>query len=419
MRPGFRPLRNEKPRTMKTFSLIFIGLWMCLTATGQNWITQVPGTGSDYFYSVSFLSGSDGYAVGYDISDNQAVIAHTINGGAGWTIERPGPLAVLRSVCTPDSNVTYAVGTNGTILKRTGAGGWISQYQGPPTYYFTSCYFVDDWHGYVVGKDNVVLKTTDGGLHWNNVTGGLTGSSYWSVFFTSVDTGYVVGGYTSNQGILLQTTDGGASWTSQMYSAGTCLYSVCFPEKNVGYAVGMGGTIIKTVNGGDSWLGQYSGTGKTLNSVSFPTANTGYIVANGGTLLNTIDGGATWTWENSGTLFHLHSVYFPNADTGFVAGENGIELKTMNGGGVGMQEKQKEIPLNLYPDPATDKIVIECAPFPGKAVLLVSDVNGRECIQKDITSAQLQLDISALPAGVYFVRLTGEKTVQAGKFVKQ
>jgi hypothetical protein len=38
---------------------------------------------------------------------------------------------------------------------------------------------------------------------------------------------------------------------------------------------------------------------------------------------------------------------------------------------------------------------------------------------RQITSPKTQIDISNLPNGVYFVRLTNDKTMEVGKFVKQ
>jgi hypothetical protein len=47
------------------------------------------------------------------------------------------------------------------------------------------------------------------------------------------------------------------------------------------------------------------------------------------------------------------------------------------------------------------------------------NLHGQALIIRQITEPKTILDISNLPSGFYFVRLTGERTVEVGKFVKQ
>jgi hypothetical protein len=47
------------------------------------------------------------------------------------------------------------------------------------------------------------------------------------------------------------------------------------------------------------------------------------------------------------------------------------------------------------------------------------NLNGQELISRLITEPKTIIDISTLPSGIYFVRVTGEKTVEVGKFIKQ
>ncbi len=75
--------------------------------------------------------------------------------------------------------------------------------------------------------------------------------------------------------------------------------------------------------------------------------------------------------------------------------------------------------ISLYPNPATDKITIETFPTTIKSQLLITNLNGQEIITRQITELKTQIDISNLPAGIYFVRLTSDKTVEVGKIIKQ
>jgi hypothetical protein len=75
--------------------------------------------------------------------------------------------------------------------------------------------------------------------------------------------------------------------------------------------------------------------------------------------------------------------------------------------------------INVYPNPASNKITIQTSTTPIKFELSILNINGKELISRLITESKTQIDINNLSNGVYFVRTTGEKTVQFGKFVKQ
>jgi len=85
---------------------------------------------------------------------------------------------------------------------------------------------------------------------------------------------------------------------------------------------------------------------------------------------------------------------------------------------VGINES-KELKFSLYPNPATDKITIEKSATPAKNQLSITNLNGQQLITCQVTELKTQIDISNLPSGVYFVRLTNDKTVEVGMFVKQ
>ena len=84
---------------------------------------------------------------------------------------------------------------------------------------------------------------------------------------------------------------------------------------------------------------------------------------------------------------------------------------------VGVKEQQ-ESKFSLYPNPATDKITIELSGMTQGGNLTIVDIEGQELMQQRITQPKTQMDISSLPSGVYFVRVTGERTVEVGKIIK-
>ena len=81
--------------------------------------------------------------------------------------------------------------------------------------------------------------------------------------------------------------------------------------------------------------------------------------------------------------------------------------------------KIQETRLSLYPNPATDIITIETSATQAQCQLSILNLSGQELITRQITQPKTQIDVSALPSGVYFVRLTNERTVEVGKIVKE
>ena len=75
--------------------------------------------------------------------------------------------------------------------------------------------------------------------------------------------------------------------------------------------------------------------------------------------------------------------------------------------------------FSIYPNPASDKITLETSATPTQNQLSIMNLCGQEVLTCQITQPKMQLDISTLPSGVYFVRLTNDRITEVGKFVKQ
>jgi hypothetical protein len=73
----------------------------------------------------------------------------------------------------------------------------------------------------------------------------------------------------------------------------------------------------------------------------------------------------------------------------------------------------------IIPNPANDKILIHCPWLSEKTFFRFFNSCGSGILEGEIESSETELDISALPPGVYFVRVQDEKNVQVAKFVKE
>jgi photosystem II stability/assembly factor-like uncharacterized protein len=245
--------------------------------------------------------------------------------------------------------------------------------------------FLDSLNGWIVGDNNVVLSTTNGGNTWVEnqdnslylanyygaacgefggsagcwVSGGqpasnlsvirLSGHGQWGaqiigsagylyhIFFLDDSLGWTAG----NPGLILSTKNGGLWWTQQPSPYSTSLGDIRFFNPQVGLCVGDSGLIMKSRDGGSNWrvIQSHSPSGGTLFRLFLTSDSIAYIVgdttsSNGSVILESTDRGETWTKQSisvsSGTW--LEDVYFVNDSVGWTVGANGLILHTVDGG---------------------------------------------------------------------------------------
>lgn len=76
--------------------------------------------------------------------------------------------------------------------------------------------------------------------------------------------------------------------------------------------------------------------------------------------------------------------------------------------------------VHVFPNPATNVVNISLPGVKGKSDVSMFDVNGRVVLRREVSMVNTQLDISALPAGVYIMRIkNGVREVSMTKIIKQ
>ncbi len=249
-----------------------------------------------------------------------------------WHWQNPHPQGSdLHSVQVLDANTVVAVGSFGAILRTTNSGAEWTEISDGETYAYRGLSFPDQNNGWAVGDLGVIIRTTDGGVSWSAQVSNEPFSFLSAVHFTDTQTGTTVG----SNGKILRTSDGGATWNLQTSGTTAWLYGVHFTDSQTGTVVGTGGSIRRTTDGGATWNPQTSGTTSTLNDVFFTDASTGTAVGWNGKILRTTDGGANWSSQTSGTIGMLSGVHFTGTDNGVVVGLDlaGEHIfRTTNGG---------------------------------------------------------------------------------------
>ena len=108
-------------------------------------------------------------------------------------------------------------------------------------------FFLNSRFGFIVGSDGNILRTTDGGQSWKNLSSGVA-DNLWDVCFVSEKTGFVVGEF----GRILKTENGGESWRKTATGTQETIYCIAFQNESEGWA-GTESGLRYTVDGGESW----------------------------------------------------------------------------------------------------------------------------------------------------------------------
>jgi photosystem II stability/assembly factor-like uncharacterized protein len=146
-----------------------------------------------------------------------------------------------------------AVGDYGNILRSTDGQTW-TQVASPVNVTLTAIAFADAQHGWAVGHDASILRTTDGGQTWT-VQQFRTGKDepVLNVLALDAQRAFVVGAF----GLFQYTTDGGASWNEvdapALREEGFHLNTVQRLGDGSLFVAGEMGLIGRSTDGGASW----------------------------------------------------------------------------------------------------------------------------------------------------------------------
>ena len=228
---------------------------------------------------------------------------------------------VLRGVSFPTASLGIAVGDGGLIIRSSDGGvSWQQVLSGVKTD-LKHVQFINELRGWAVGEQGIILYSEDGGLSWNKQTS-PSSADLNRLFFLDANTGWVVG----NNGTILYTNNGGTNWTQQTSGTTNHLYGLDFVDTSYGWAVGASGLVIATTDGGINW-GNQSCPSETheFYDVDFTDRYNGWIVGQGSGLCKTTNGGTSWgSWSMSGWTRDLYDIELTPGGGGLIIGAGGF-----------------------------------------------------------------------------------------------
>jgi photosystem II stability/assembly factor-like uncharacterized protein len=282
-------------------------------------------------------------------SGSNGTFLRTKDAGRTWTAATvPGAASLdFRDVEAVNANTAYLLATAGKIYKTTdGGGNWTLQYNNTATGVFLDAFaFWDAQHGVALGDPIdgrfLLLTTSDGGKHWNQVSGdNIPPSIKDEAAFAASGTCLVVGG---NQNAwfgtggraarVFRSTDRGRTWkvsntpiTSGADSTG--IFSIAFRDAKHGIVVGgdyknpaeAKANAARTTDGGVTWNLLASRPGGFRSGVSFIPGTRKLVAVGQGKCDFSSDDGASW---NALGKDGYHSISFSRSRTGWVVGADG------------------------------------------------------------------------------------------------
>ncbi len=279
------------------------------TDGGNTWIDVSPSHSED-FSAIEFSTNDNGITSGegtFNGPGNKTNKAFaTSNGGISWeqgsNIQLNGE---VRDIHFVDNKIGFAAGI----------------YQGNPIICMTATCPIQE-----------ILRTEDGGGTWSilPIKVNVQGARAHFVHFIDSETGFAGG----SKGRIVKTTNGGDAWTdmSPAGSGSHTFIKMQFIDMSIGFAISIkndSGFVWKTNNQGINWSIIHQ-TKNKLSDLYFGNSFSGIIVGDTGLVQATFNGGTSWQSQILPDIgnANLKAITFRDDTTGFVIGDGGVLYTT-------------------------------------------------------------------------------------------
>ncbi len=284
------------------------------TNGGLNWTQLSTDQISDRSYSIASLSDNE-FWLGNDLTS----ILYSSNAGGSWE-ERSGPERnLINDVYFVDRNLGYGLGQNGMLIRTTDSGdNWNDISFGTRSHLAMHGSTPDDlW----MGANQRIFHSADQGDNWTEKLS-LPGGNVNDIF--AISDQRVIAAVTS--GVILLTTDGGLKWDT-VYNAGALLKSIAQIDEQRYMVTGFNGTILRSEDQGLTWTPLTAPDPTLQYEQSYFLDGTGWLVTSSfkNQMWSTHNHGDTWIPINLPIERFWDGVYFMSQDTGIIVGRSSNE----------------------------------------------------------------------------------------------
>ena len=380
------------------------------------------------------------------IAADSGKIFHTTNSGANWIPRNTGLLSNINDITFLDVNTGFAISwefglTNpdfiGSIILKTTNGGinWNNAYRIDTNVFYNRMSFSDSQNGLLAGYPVGILRTTNGGINWTSDH--LDSMTFYDFPIRTLETrgpslGIACGGWNDIQGVIWRTSNAGLNWTA-LGIGPEPFYAMHFYTDTYVIAVGgdyeYGASMATSTDAGVTWTYFSFEQFGTALGISFRTLKEGWMALGiGQRFMMTLDSGKSWTPSATPNGESINDVTFSNKRNGIAIGERGAILK-YNTDFVGISNNNSALALGIelkqnYPNPFNPETIISfILQKPEIVTLKIYDMLGKEVktlMDGMVKPGEHRIKFSAaeISAGVYYYTLrTGNNFVETKKMV--
>jgi len=223
-----------------------------------------------------------------------------------------------------------AVGERGSILLSDDRGASWRAARTPTSATLTAVFFADSRHGWAVGHDAVILRSTDGGEIWALAHAAPQEEKpLLDVWFANPERGLVVGAY----GLAYETFDGGQNWRPLKILADD-MHLNALARANGGrlYIAGEAGTLARSDDDGKTWSRLASPYRGSYFGILALRDGSLLVFGLRGNIYRSVDHGQRWTAVPSGTEATLMGgAVLPDGSVALVGHDGAILLSRDHG----------------------------------------------------------------------------------------
>lgn len=282
--------------------------------------------------SVYFPSPSMGWAVGHD-----AIILHSSDAGESWVRQLDGRLTGDKLVKGAEAwNAKLeaidpaTINADELLLQQDAAmmalDEALREQEIGPNRPFLDVWFADDRRGFAIGAFNYFFATEDGGNTWEDWSSRLPNPDFlhlYSIGSVTEDTLLMVGEF----GLVMRSTDGGINWQQLALGYEGSLFSVNGTDGSA-WIAGLRGNVFYSPDAGDSWRQLNLETETTLLGGAVSGTDQARFVGVGGTLVEIAiaDSGEAVTQLSKASPLTLAALVVADNDELLLVGEAGVTL---------------------------------------------------------------------------------------------
>jgi len=385
-----------------------------------------------FYGSITALSVVSPLTSFYTLWDGR--IAKSSDAGETFTFYNSN-LNILNDICFPSSSLGFAVGENGTLLKTSDGGNtWNIQSIGTSENLF-QIEFPTPNIGYISTYNGKIYKTSNSGTTWSLIYTFNT-HTIQKMVFTSPNNGFIKANPNSAYDLIIKTTDGGLTWNNLMsFSMYSSNINISKGDSNTIYVSsyyfypGDGTTSVDIfkydIDGNLLYEGDTANIFKTIPIMShaFLSDTLGYLVLSNGEIYKSIDGALTWNLETyANQVKHL---FLYDTSVMYFAGNVGNIYKYDSYNVSNVEENNiSKSDFIISPNPTNGYCKINCYLSNQSDVsIIVYDINGKEISNHQYPkqpsgNISYNLDMMKQSPGLYFIKLINNSQIITKKIIK-